>query len=401
MTYEEKERTLLRTLIDRGGMQHMLDTASEVFGNPVFLCDLGYKIICCSDRDADYDDFWNYMKSHDYSLPEQILEIMRTGDLARVYHSDEARTGQYPFAACPFLAARIRDGNRLLGHLCVYGCRQPFGQQDQELLGLLCRILSCEMLYQGISSSLKIPYYTLFTDLLEGTLTDKEELDQRLKCLKLALPSRMYLAVGSFRDQIAQASIHYLRESLMLRIPDSLGIIYRDRLVLLLPEKALENQLLEKALDGCGEGPDCRVGISSPFDDVLDLKIHYEQALQAIQIAELLKMEERLCRYQRLYIYQILLYAQKETELRLLCEPAVLEMQTYDRRHHTEYLNDLRLYLSCGKNINKAAQKACVHKNSMYYRISKMEEKFGFSLADEETCLSLQLSLKILQLLDR
>lgn len=75
-------------------------------------------------------------------------------------------------------------------------------------------------------------------------------------------------------------------------------------------------------------------------------------------------------------------------------------MQHYDRQHHTEYVKDLELYLSCGKNINQAARKACVHKNSMYYRISKMEEKFGFSLADEETCFSLQLSLKILKLLD-
>lgn len=79
----------------------------------------------------------------------------------------------------------------------------------------------------------------------------------------------------------------------------------------------------------------------------------------------------------------------------------MLNMQAYDRQHHTEYLKDLELYLACGKNINKAAQKACVHKNSMYYRISKMEEKFSFSLTDEETCFSLQLSLKILQLLDK
>lgn len=399
MTCEEKERKLLHALIERGGMQSILDTASEVFGNPVFVCDLGYKIICCSDRDADYDDFWNHMKSRDYSLPEQILEIMRTGDLARIYDSDEVRTGKYPFASCPFLAARIRDGSHHLGHICVYGCRRPFDDQDQELLGLLCKVISCEMLYQGISSPLSIPYYTLLTDLLEGTLTDKEELSLRLQCLKLNLPSRMYLAAGSFRNQTAQTSIYYLREYLTQKLPASLGIIYKDQLILLLPEKALENQLLEKALDSYREHMDFRIGLSYPFDDAVNLKIHYEQALQALQIADLLNLTDLLCRYQKLYIYQILLYAKKEADLQFLCEPAVLEMQAYDRCHHTEYLNDLELYLSCGKNINKTAQKACVHKNSMYYRISKMEEKFGFSLADEETCFSLQLSLKILQLL--
>lgn len=400
MTYEEKEQKLLKTLIDRGGMQYILDTASEVFGNPLFVCDLGYKIICCSDRDADYDDLWKHVKDYGYSLPEQILEIMRTGDLARIYGSDEARTGKYPFASCPFLAERIRDGNHLLGHICVYGCRQPFGDRDQELLNLLCRILSREMLYEGISSPLKIPYYTLLADLLEGTLTDREELKLRLKCLKLTLPSRMYLAVGSFQNQMLKVSAHYFLEYLTQKLPGSLGIIYKDQVLLLLPEQALENQLLERALDSCREHMDCRIGISYPFSDAISLKLHYEQALSALQIARLLKLEGRLYRYQKLYIYQLLLYARKETDLQFLCEPAVLEMQAYDRQHHTEYLNDLKLYLDCGKNINKTAQKACVHKNSMYYRISKMEEKFGFSLADEETCLSLQISLKILKLLD-
>lgn len=92
---------LLQSLIERNGMQYIIDTAAEVFGNPLFVCDLGYKIIGYSDHEAIYDDFWEYMKNHSYSIPEQISQIMHTGDFAKVYASDETRIGKYPFAKSP------------------------------------------------------------------------------------------------------------------------------------------------------------------------------------------------------------------------------------------------------------------------------------------------------------
>ena len=398
--YTEKEMKLLRTLVERNGMQNIVDTAAQVFGNPVFLCDLGYKIICLSNRDAEFDEFWEHMKNHNYSIPEQIAQIMRTGDFAKIYASDEARTGKYPFAESPFLAARVRDGRQLLGHICVYGCCRPFQEEDKDLLILLCKVVSYEMLYRGLSTPFQIPYYTLLTDLLEGNLTEEKELNLRLQCLKISPSKDMHLAVIHFKSQMVQAVISYIREYLIQKLPHSLGIVYKDSLILLIPKALLENNLLEKSLIGYEANIDYKTGISNSIDQLLDLKIYYQQAVNAVKIAEILKLEDKFCFYQKLYIYQILLYAKKETDLQFLCDPAVLKMQAYDAAHHTEYLHDLELYLKCGKNINKAAKLACVHKNSMYYRISKMEEKFSLSLADEDTCFSMQLSLKILRLLD-
>lgn len=395
----EQEMKLLHALVNRNGMQDIVDTASEIFGNPVFVCDLGYKIICHSDRDAVHDDFWEYVKNHSYSLPEQIAQIMRTGDFANIYATDEPLIGKYEFTSPPFLAARIRDGSQVLGHVCVYGCVRPFEKEDSELLILLCKILSYEMLYRGLSASYKIPYYTLLTDLLDGTLTGQEELQYRLQCLKLSFPEPVLCAAVCFPGETAQAAVFYIRETLLQKLPRTLCIVYENHLLLLCPESAQKKGLLETCLSGYEGNIDYQIGVSNPLSSLLELKRHYEQALQAVQIARLLKLEGRLHLFQKLSVYQILLYAKKEMDLKFLCHPAVLEMQSYDQQHHTEYLTDLALYLSCGKNINKAAQQACVHKNSMYYRISRLEEKFSLSLADEETCFSLQLSLKILELL--
>lgn len=399
-SYEEKEIKLMYALLEREGMQSIADTASEAFQNPVFICDLGYKIICCSDQDAAYDGFWEHLTNHKYSGAEEIAQLMRSGDLARIYESDEPRTGCYPFARHPFLAARIRDGSRPLGHICVYGCRREFDEQDKKLLLLLCKVVSYEMLYKGLSTQYKTPYYTLLEDLLDGTLSDPEELETRLKCLKLKLHQPMFLAVVQFKSKVVQTSIFYIREYLLRKLSGCMSIVYKDRLILLIPKKVPPKNLLEELFSGYEYNIDYKIGISDRIASFMNLKVYYEQALHAVKISELLKLDNRVCLYRQLYIYQILLCASRETDLRYLCDPVILEIQEYDRVNHTEYLKDLELYLSCGKNISAAAQKACVHKNSMYYRISKIEEKFSFTLDDESTCFSLELSLKILKLLN-
>lgn len=397
--YEEKEMRLLRALIQRKGMQHILDTAAEVFENPVFVCDLGYKVLGRSgQRDAE-DPFWTYLDDHSFGIPEHIAQIMRSGDFAKVYASDAPRIGKYEFAEYPFLAARIRDGSHVMGHICIYGKNRHFLESDQTLLILLCKVISYEMLYRGVSMSYEVPYYALLTDLLEGKIQDEREVTTQLRNLNLTFPKAMVLMLVDFHNTAVQATIHYLREYLTRSMPRVLSIVYRERMMLLAPESELNDHMLEDALLGYAANIDYQVGVSDPVRNVMNLNIYWEQAETAIQVSNRLQLSDRLCLYSRLKIYQLLLYAQKETDLRFLCDPVVLEMQEYDRCYHTDYLGDLELYLSCGKSISRTAQRACVHKNSMYYRISKMQELFPLTLEDEDTCFTLRLSFQILKLL--
>lgn len=396
----EKEMRLLQSLIARKGMQHIIDTATEVFENPLLVSDLGYKILCRSSRCDVKDSFWQYLDDHHFSLPEQIAQIMRSGDFARIYATDEPRIGKYDFAEFPFLAARIRDGTHVMGHICVYGSNRQFRKSDETLLILLCKVIAYEMLYRGVSMPYEVPYHALLTYLLESRISDETEVATQLQTLNLTLPKAPILMLVDFRNTAAQATIHYIREYLTRSMPQTFGIIYKERLVLLSSATGFHNHSLEDYLSDYTANIDYKVGVSDTIHRLIDLSIYYRQAENAIQVSNKLHLTDRLCIYSRLKVYQLLLYAQKETDIRFLCDPVVLEIQSYDKRYHTNYLGDLELYLSCGKNINQTAQRACVHKNSMYYRISKMQELFSLPLEDEDACFTLQLSFKILKLLD-
>ena len=57
---------------------------------------------------------------------------------------------------------------------------------------------------------------------------------------------------------------------------------------------------------------------------------------------------------------------------------------------------DLAAYLSCGRNVTRAAELRGVHKNSMYYRLDRISELTQLDLNNDGVCVQLTLSLFLL-----
>lgn len=74
---------------------------------------------------------------------------------------------------------------------------------------------------------------------------------------------------------------------------------------------------------------------------------------------------------------------------RLLVEPLV----RYDRERGSDLVRTLRVYFACGANASEAADKLFLHRNSMLYRITRIEKLTGIDLKNPRAGLMLQLGL--------
>ena len=57
--------------------------------------------------------------------------------------------------------------------------------------------------------------------------------------------------------------------------------------------------------------------------------------------------------------------------------------------------SSVEMYLESGRNIQKAAGKMNIHKNTLRYRLERAQELFDFDLSDENTCFNFQFSLRM------
>jgi DNA-binding PucR family transcriptional regulator len=87
--------------------------------------------------------------------------------------------------------------------------------------------------------------------------------------------------------------------------------------------------------------------------------------------------------------------------LRDLAEDAVLEpfrtliepLREYDRMRRSDLVLTLKTYYSAGGNASEAADRLFLHRNSMLYRLERIQKLTGLDLRDDRVALALQLGL--------
>ena len=83
--------------------------------------------------------------------------------------------------------------------------------------------------------------------------------------------------------------------------------------------------------------------------------------------------------------------------LKHYCLPEVIELVQYDKLNNSSYLDTLRVYLR-SRNVAIAAGELHIHRNTMNYRIQKIEEITHLNLNEGEDLYKLWFSLLILEM---
>jgi purine catabolism regulator len=76
------------------------------------------------------------------------------------------------------------------------------------------------------------------------------------------------------------------------------------------------------------------------------------------------------------------------------------KLEDHDRKAGGELLKTMEALFQCHGNLSRTAEQLSLHRNSLLYRIQRMEEISGHVLDDPEVRLSLQVALKVRQLLE-
>ena len=74
---------------------------------------------------------------------------------------------------------------------------------------------------------------------------------------------------------------------------------------------------------------------------------------------------------------------------RSLIEP----LRAYDREHGSDLVHTLRAFFAANANASEAADRLYLHRNSLPYRLSRIQKLTGLDLKDHRARLALQLGL--------
>ena len=121
----------------------------------------------------------------------------------------------------------------------------------------------------------------------------------------------------------------------------------------------------------------------------------FREAQQALEIGRRLFGEGKLHSFARLGIYRLLFYLDGQDELEDFYQETLGPLLAHDARNDGTLVETLEGFFRCNGNLSETARAMHLHRNSLLYRLDRIEAILGRSLEDPELRLSLQIALKI------
>ena len=129
-----------------------------------------------------------------------------------------------------------------------------------------------------------------------------------------------------------------------------------------------------------------RMGISSISDRVESLHNSYEEASQCIQLMELLNYKAGLLFYEDTELYRLFLSLPGNQPAADFVKHTLDPILEYDKENHTDLLQTLKSYL--WNSLLHTSEELHMHRNTVNYRIKRIEELTGRSVEDADTKLA-------------
>lgn len=262
------------------------------------------------------------------------------------------------------------------------------------------------------------------SDLLEhvlfSSLDAPEVLVQRASCYGIDLNKPQQVAVvratnlaalvqaRKIKDEKALVAVkvkfeRVVKEVLASSGAKALSLQQMDTVILLLQQgRAAGDQrratsMLERVIAELGRklpGLDVVIGVGGVSGDLRTARQSYVQANRALKIAGGNRSSRRIHCYEELGIYK-LLFEIDSSKLADYHREVIDPLYAYDGDHQMELVTSLLVYFEENRNVAKAAQRLFVHRNTLDYRLKKVEEITGRKLDDLYDRLALQLGLVV------
>ncbi len=385
--YSSWEQKLLSAYNSPSPEQTIVDSCADIFG-PMFFTTMSLQITAISRQypkgsiNPNWDDF----------LETGTLSIERFSRLRDGYflnnHNQiwdcevfyESSVESYPYS---LMVSQVNAGGKLTGQLTIIS-EEPFEEYQKHLIPPLKRAicLVSNTFGEGDRNSIA---QSIFLDLVEGS--KKETAIQEI-----------YDLMGWSKNQICSIAVvkhpnsrvityGYDVELLQKEFPDGLFCVHDDgnnehEIVCLLPN--LQKKEESKGQKFVVEEPQrfytfmgrmgFEYGVSYPLEGVENLDIQYQQARSAVR--------RGVRRFYECAMYEMVGFEGSPAYRKAAIHPAVDYIREYDQEKKTDYYRMLETYLHNERDRVKTSDDLYIHKNTLVYRLKKLETLFGIDFDD-------------------
>lgn len=395
--YESWGKKLHQILNSTANLQEMIACSTEIFENPIFVLNAGFRILAYADykgesfqdgREAWSDngtqelptDIFNECMEH-YELSTHIKEPLLINLLdTSTLNVNLFENGEY--AGCVTITYRVRK------HF----------EGDDALAAYLGQMLEYALRkYSNVSSSEKSKLRQALQDLVDGY---QVSLNQK-KVIETSILQQLHICV-KIKSQVPITSIpvKYLCNMLEKEFRRSVAFEYDSSLVCFIEisaEQAEYNsykEFLKKRCTFLLKSMVVYFGISDPFEDIHQARLYYLQACAAMDNGRLFSPEQRFYFFQDFALKELVINAIGNLPIEMYYSEGLLRLKKHDEKSGVSYIDTLYTYLNDNMSVTKTTAHLYINKSTLVERLSRIKRELKCDLNDPDERLRIQILLK-------
>lgn len=385
----------LTDAIEEKDFQQIVDLAYRVMRNPVTLSDANRCCLAATSRYGtnDLDNEWFHLRTYGYSSVEASMALTE----AQVSYHLSNRLIRYTFAETSRMTdcvtALILRDEIPVGFLTVLEREHPLNIGHMQLLALIAHLLSPILSQEAAINEDTTPFLKL---LLEGEKIPANQL-QIFYSQKHWSPEHTFRVIAFDLHQAAEAAAlsqnYFLISSLSGVFPEDLCGIYDGKFVILANETLLSQEHRQIRLDRQLYSREVAVAVSLPFPGLKYAPELYDQICFTLEYGKQLYPETRILQFYDLAIDYLIRSAYRPSACLAACHPDVYALYRFDEILY----RTLWVYLIQDRSVTRTIQHLFVHKNTLLYRLRKIEEFLRCDINDPYSREYMRLSFGLLE----
>ena len=380
--YNSWEQKLMNLIAQNASFSQMLDAGYDVLSYPMVMMDINHNVIATTSSHME-DDRLLYCMKHGYGkaflniinrstptleevIDQRVVETINTISFhtLRVIHLNVPQH-------CSYFIGLHKDNN------------QPFSAAQRNLFDIFCLHLEKLIQNQLPGTSQTTDAYSQFLDLFLSS-SNYPDLSGYLKEKQLPDVGTWQMMGIKFNNQMRFRTDYHLDviEEIQNSLPHCHCTLVKSIIVVLF-DRPMDYKKYMPKLQYSLLIHDAISAFRNPFFHLTDVQKVWSQILFMFQDEASFAKEN--VRFYKDYVTQHCLWLITRSYPRELQEHSAFQkLSAFDEKNDTDYQTTLRCYMENNCNMNSAAERLNIHRNSLLYRIHKIEEILGYNITDSE-----------------
>ncbi|WP_414838791.1 PucR family transcriptional regulator [Carnobacterium sp. TMP28] len=400
-----------------GGIKKISTALSNMMGASVFLCDQNWRLLSPSSPEELANEEGFLSQQFFDSLPPEFENVQKP--LVRNFSFCEESV------CC--IVTPVFFNNTHFGFIVVWKIRQTLTDRHFTALENGSMAFALERIQiRELERTRNRIRQDFFDELLAGKITSTTSLTNLadLHGINLSLWYTAYVLKVDFQNSFSLDLLEaaHQEEEKMKTILQAIVkktkknqkiflVFNRKKQIILLvgtsPKSAIEDKSIlkteiEELIDSIEMSfPDCSLycGIGRLTKQLMDINLSFYEAQEALRLTQTKAIKRKVYHFDDFTVHHFLKDNVSKKEMQKLFSYTLGDLYEHDQKFQSDLIETLECWIFNQLNIAETARQLYIHRNSLLYRIEKIQRILLLDLKDSDELLKIQLALKIYHML--